>query len=250
MKWIATAALIGMTLAGSAQEGTTELGYFSEGALDGQVYTSEELGWTIEVPEFWQLVPLEEIRGFQQRGLEAIEGVVDGQVEYSQLRSLIAFRQDPQNMFQSTSEVFYPGTQEEWKVNNHALKGIIYNAFANEGFRVDSTQTTTVKIDGVDFRTYKMTIFVPAANFYLYQEVFSTFRNGFDMGVSFTYTNERARKAMWQALKGSEFAPATNAPPKRLGPEVNAWLDEAAGREVEAPVRSTLGSNSVKKVKR
>ena len=130
-----------------------------EGKFENDTYSSKEIGWSINIPKNWKIISREQNEEYEKKGLDAMEKMVDEEIDVSGLKNLIGFQKNKFNIFQSTSEPFvveYPG---EWEENNAGLKELIYNTYENQGIKVDSSVTKTIKIDGLDFQTYEFTIY-------------------------------------------------------------------------------------------
>src|SRR5690242_13079090 len=107
-----------------------------EGKVDKNIYTSENIGWTIEIPDGWTIVEKDKSEEYDNKGLKAIGEVTDGEIDISGLKHLISFQKNQFNIFQSTSEPFKTEYDGEWEVNNAGLKKIMYSAFLNQGIKV------------------------------------------------------------------------------------------------------------------
>lgn len=129
-----------------------------EGKVEGNIYSSEEIRWSIEIPQGWTVTDKEETEETNEKGLKAIEETIDGEIDYRGLKNLISFKKNQFNVFQSTSEPFELEFEGEWEENNAALKEIIYLTYENQGIKVDSTATKVETIDDLDFQTYSFTI--------------------------------------------------------------------------------------------
>jgi len=176
-----------------------------EGKVDKNIYTSENIGWTIEIPDGWTIVEKDKSEEYDNKGLKAIGEVTDGEIDISGLKHLISFQKNQFNIFQSTSEPFKTEYDGEWEVNNAGLKKIMYSAFLNQGIKVDSSATSTVKIDGLDFRYFSFTIYGPKGDIILNQSMYSRLMNGQDFGVNINYNNEKDKMEMLTAWKNSKF---------------------------------------------
>lgn len=176
-----------------------------EGKVEKNIYTSDEIGWTIEIPKGWTETEREETQAMTEKGLKAMEEVVDGEIDYSRLKNLVGFQKNKFNIFQSTSEPFELEYEGEWEENNEALKDIIYAAYQSQGINVDSTETKIEKIDGLKFYSYSFTVYGPKGEIILKQTMFSRLINGFDFGVNINYNNESDRDEMLLAFRSSKF---------------------------------------------
>lgn len=176
-----------------------------EGKVEGNVYTSEEIGWTIEIPKGWTVIDKEKTKEINEKGLKALEETMEGEIDYSGLKNLISLQKDQFNIFQSTSEPFKLEYEGEWEENNSALKEIIYTIYLNQGMKTDSSATTIEKIDGLDFHKYSFTIYSPKGEVILKQIMFSRLINGFDFGVNINYNNEKDRDELLKVFRNSKF---------------------------------------------
>lgn len=176
-----------------------------EGIVKNNIYTSEEIGWSIEIPEDWTVIDKEQTKANNERGLKAIEETIDGKIDYSELRNLIGFQKNQFNLFQSTSEPFVEEYDGEWEENNDALKEIIYMTYINNGIKTDSSATTIEKINGLDFKKFSFTIYSPNDEVILEQIMYSRFIEGYDFSVNINYNNEKDKDVMMNAWKNSRF---------------------------------------------
>jgi hypothetical protein len=176
-----------------------------EGKIEGNIYTSQEIGWTIEIPKGWTVIDKEKTKETNEKGLKAIEETIDGQVDYSGLKNLISFQKNQFNIFQSSSEPFKLEYEGEWEENNAKLKDIIYSTYENQGIKVDSTATKIETIDGLDFQSYRLTIFSPKGDVILSQIMFSRLINGFDFGVNINFNNEKDKDELLKVFMNSKF---------------------------------------------
>ncbi|RZL45640.1 MAG: hypothetical protein EOP00_17035 [Pedobacter sp.] len=176
-----------------------------EGKVEGNIYTSQEIGWTIEIPKGWTVINKDKTKETNEKGLKAIEETIDGQVDYSGLKNLISFQKNQFNIFQSTSEPFKLEYEGEWEENNAALKEIIYTTYLNQGMKTDSSATTVEKIDALEFQRYSFTIYSPKGEVILKQIMFSRLVNGFNFGVNINYNNDKDRDELLTAFRNSKF---------------------------------------------
>jgi len=174
-----------------------------EGTVKGETYTSEEIGWTVEIPSGWSITLKDQMEETTELGQEYVEelGV---EFDVSGLKHLIGFQKDRFNMFQSTSEPFDLEYEGEWEANNATLKDVIYSAYAKQGIQVD-TSSSKVTVDGLEFEGFHITMYGPEGNVVFYQDMYSRYINGFDFAVNLNYNNEEHKEAMLNAWMNSKF---------------------------------------------
>ncbi len=175
-----------------------------EGTVKHNTYTSEEIGWTIEIPDGWTVVEKEQTRANNERGLKAMEEVLEGEIDYSGLKNLIGFQKNKFNIFQSTSEPFELEYEGEWEDNNESLKALLYATYTNQGIKID-TSSSKATTDGLDFKVFHIIVYGPNGKRILHQDMYSKYINGFDFGVIISYNNEKDKKTMMDVWKNSKF---------------------------------------------
>lgn len=176
-----------------------------EGQVQGNLYTSNEIGWTIEIPKGWTIVDKEMTKEQTEKGVKAIEETLDGDIDFSRLKNLISFKKNLFNIFQSTSEPFELQYEGEWEENNTKLKKILYLTYQNQGIEADSTSTEIENIDGLEFQKYVFTIYSPKGEAILRQMMYSRLINGLDFGVAIIYNNDKDRDELLKVFRNSKF---------------------------------------------
>ncbi|MCR9013498.1 hypothetical protein [Aquiflexum gelatinilyticum] len=194
---------ISLALASSGQVDPNK--NIDEGKIEGNTYTSNEIGWKMEIPTGWAVVEKEKTKENNEKGLKALQETMDAEVDYSGLKNLISIQKDLFNIFQSTSEPFKVEYEGEWEENSAALKEIIYLTYLDQGIKADSSATTTEVIDGLEFQKYSFTIYSPNGKFILSQIMYSRLINGFDFGVNINYNNDKYRDELLMAFRNSKF---------------------------------------------
>ena len=176
-----------------------------EGKVEGNTYTSQEIGWTIAIPDGWEVVDREKSEDMREKGTQALEETIDQEVDFSGVKTLIAFQKNQFNIFQSTSEPFKLEYEGEREINNAAIKALIFETFVNQGIKADSSATSVETIDGLDFQTYSFTIYGPTGEVILNQILYSRLINGFDFAANINYNNEKDKETQLQAFRNSKF---------------------------------------------
>ncbi|HYV95517.1 MAG TPA: hypothetical protein VE978_27325 [Chitinophagales bacterium] len=175
-----------------------------EGNVTGEIYQSNEIGWTIEIPKGWTIISKDKAEANDQKGKDAIEKVSKTEIDTKTLKHLISFQKNQFNIFASTSEPFTEDFPGEYEQNNRALNELIYEAYINQGIRTDSSSGKET-IQGLEFHTFYTTIYAPDGKVILHQILHSRLINGFDFGVNINYNNEEDKKTMVDAWENSMF---------------------------------------------
>ena len=176
-----------------------------EGNIENNVYVSNEIGWTMTIPEGWDIVTMDETKAYQKKGTDILEDMIEEDYDMSQLRNLLSFKKNRFNLFQSTSEPYEIEYEGEWDDNNIALKELLIDAFKAQGITLTSTPISTELIDGVEFKHYEFTMYDTDDTIILNQMIYATWKDGYDFGVNITYNNEDDKNEMLSAFRNSKF---------------------------------------------
>lgn len=175
-----------------------------EGTVTGETYTSKELGWTIEIPKGYAVTSKDVMQAQQQKGLEAIEKATDNTVNTDSLKQLISFIKDKFNNFGSTSQPVHEAYPGEYQENSKYLSTIIYQTFANQGIKAD-TSTGKEVIQGLEFNALYTKIYSRDGKVILNQIMFARLHKGYDFGININYNNEEDKEILLKALRNSKF---------------------------------------------
>ena len=175
-----------------------------EGVVKGEMYTSKEIGWTIEMPNGWEIISKETQEENEKKGLKAIAETQGGDIDASGVKHLISFKKNQFNIFQSTSEPFKEEHAGEWAENNTALKNLLHATYTNQGMKID-TSSTNDKIDGLDFDVFQIVLYSSKGEVILHQDLYWRYINGFDFGVTLNYNNEEDKETLQKVWRNSKF---------------------------------------------
>ncbi len=175
-----------------------------EGAVQNKSYTSKEIGWTIEIPEGWEVISRYQQEEKSKKGAKAIEESSGIEVDAKELKHLISFQKNVFNIFTSSSEPFkedYPG---EYQENEKYIHEILYQTYVDQGIKVDSLSGKE-SIQGLEFNTFYVTVYSPEGKEIMRQIMYSRLIKGQDFCVSINYNNERDQRTMLEAFRKSKF---------------------------------------------
>jgi len=178
--------------------------YVDEGKIEGRVYTSEEIGWTVQIPRGWKILEKNKVRAAENKGAAALGEVVDNKVDMNKGRNLISFQKGRFNIFLSTSQPYDLRYEVEWKKGKKMRNEIMAEFYAKEGIKID-TSSSRETIDGLEFEVYHITIYKPNGAILLYQDMYGRYIKGFDFSVIIHYEDKKYKKKMMEVWKNSKF---------------------------------------------
>ena len=176
-----------------------------EGAIENGSYTSGELGWTMQIPNGWNIVSKESTQKLSDKGRKAIEDTLGEKVDASGTKNLLSFSKNQFNMFQSTSEPFEIEYDGEWEENNRAIKEIILTTYKDQNIQAEATEISIEKVGGLDFEKYEIDIFGPNGKIILNQLMYSRLINGYDFGININSNNLIDKNTMLAVWLSSSF---------------------------------------------
>lgn len=177
-----------------------------EGKVHGNTYTSQEIGWSMEIPSGYTIYSKEQMDQNYERGKEAFD---DMGVSYDArgLKHLISFHKDRFNGFRSTSEPFELSYEGEWEESGAALKEVLHTTFTNQGIALD-TASSKARVGGLEFDVFHITLYGPEGQAIMNLEMYSCWINGYDFAVNINYNNPEDEEIITRAWMRSKFAKA------------------------------------------
>lgn len=177
------------------------------GKLDASgVYSVEEIGWTVKLPQGWDVLTKEQLKQNTERGKEVMEESLKAEVDASGLQQLLNLRKNMLNSFLSTIEKFDPEGIGSWEENNKMIFEAVKQTFESNGVKATYSEDTAL-IDGLRFNVYKTNIYGPdEKEIIMYQSSYCRLINGYDVGINIIYNNEKDRKELEKMLFESMFS--------------------------------------------
>lgn len=162
--------------------------------IENNIYTNNGLGWTLELPNGWTAVDLEEIRANRKSGQSSGE----------ELKELIIFYKDPMNSFYSTAEPFEEDYKGEWLEIYHDSKEIKLENLTIEADKKFS-ETDSEIIDGIEFHYFTIKFYTYSGELILEQLIYSALINEYDFEAILTYNNSNDKEELLDTLRNSRF---------------------------------------------
>lgn len=174
-----------------------------EGSVKNDIYQSEALGWSMEIPNDWDIISKEKMDKNSERGLEKVEQA-GYDIDASSLKHLISFKKNMFNIFQSTTEPFKLDYEGQWEDNTQNVKNILFETFKAQKIKID-TASSSAKIDGLEFDLFLITVYGASGKVVLNQELYSRHINDHQFSVNINYNNEKDRAVMTDVWMNSKF---------------------------------------------
>jgi len=175
-----------------------------EGAVKGETYMSQDMGWTIVIPKGWTVVSRDQTQANEKKGADAIRKSSHTEIDMSGLKHLISFQKDKFNSLMSTSEPFPNDSPGAFEDNCVTVNKMIYDAYASQGIRSDTSSSVEL-IHGHRFHVFHATLYGRDGKVILKQLLYSKLINKKAFSVTINYNNDEDEKVMMDAFTNSTF---------------------------------------------
>lgn len=175
-----------------------------EGAILENTYHSDEIGWTMDIPEGWEIINREITRKREDQGLALITEASGLEYDVSALKQLLAFQKDRFHIFQSSSEKFDLTYEGEWEETKELVKELLYETYESNGIKIDTSSSKEL-IDDLEFDKFHITVYSPEGTEILKQDLYSRYINGYDFGVNLNYIDHQKKEELLTAWRSSKF---------------------------------------------
>jgi len=173
-----------------------------EGAVKGETYVSQDIGWTIAIPKGWTVVSRDQTEANEKKGAEAIRKSSNTEIDMSGLKHLISFQKDKFNSLMSTSEPFPNDSPGAFEDNCATVNKMIYDAYTSQGIKSDTSSGVEI-IHGHKFNAFHTTLYGKDGKVILQQALYSKLIHKKDFSVTINYNNEEDKKVMMDAFMNS-----------------------------------------------
>lgn len=180
--------------------------HIDEGSVIGDIYLSNEIGWSIKIPKDWQIISKDVIEKDEQKTKTLLEKENEGKfnLDTKHLKHLISFQGNKFNAFYSSIEPFKETFAGEYNQNISAINQFTYSSISNHGGIVDSSSGKAI-IQELEFQTFFVTVKKPDGSIVLDQIYYNKLINGWDFTATISSNNEQDKKTMIDAWENSKF---------------------------------------------
>jgi hypothetical protein len=164
----------------------------------------EEFNWTIEIPNTFEPIDMEEWNTTVQKGKEVIENTFDESIE-NQAVTLFTYRDGQFNNFEANWQPFDEAIDGEYLKTYREVNKITYRAFEEElpGVKLD-TLTTVQPVGQLEFNRFEVTVDFPNG-LKLKTISFSRLFDTKELTLNITYIDEKVGEVMLKAFLNSKF---------------------------------------------
>lgn len=155
--------------------------------IESKMYTSDEIGWTIQIPEGWDIVPNEMVDGGNNEDV----------------KQLITFRNNAA-LFGATLMPFQEEHPNGYADYLNYIHASMYQKFTSRGVVVDTFASKKI-IHGHEYDVFSSTIHAPNGDYIIDQVMYSCLINGYEFSVNLNFNNDTDKATLLKAWENSEF---------------------------------------------
>ena len=170
----------------------------------GKLYF-KEIGWTITLPEGYNVLDSTVEAATLSRGKKAIEESNNLQFDVSDLKTLVSASKSQFNYFSSTITPFDALEDGDYQENNQEAKDIMFVTFTDQipNAKIDSLSTSTI-IDGLSFDKFQLKILL-VNDITMTMIMLNRIHKNYDFGITYLYLDETTRGEIENMLFTSKF---------------------------------------------
>lgn len=167
------------------------------------IYNSD-FKWTITIPAGFDTVSAEKWAKMQNRGEDAIEKTYDAEIQNNS-KTIFVFQNGQFNYFESNYQPFDTKEYGSHAENFREVNKILYGTFEAQmkGAKLDSSSSTK-KIDGLTFQTYKLAITYPN-KMVMTLQMFSRIFGKNEFTVNIMTVDKQKEKELLESWLNSKF---------------------------------------------
>jgi hypothetical protein len=177
------------------------------GKLDPQnIYSVKEIGWTVQLPEGWEVMTRKELQAITDKGKKEMEKTFDTKIDNSGVQQLLSLRKDRFNSFLSNMQKFDSSEDGTYEERLLTMNEIIRTTYRSKNMKLEDKVGAT-RIGGVMFDVLDIKIFTPddGKKVLLYQSIYSAFINGYDFTMNINYNNNETKELLLRMVNSSKF---------------------------------------------
>jgi hypothetical protein len=177
------------------------------GSIDERnIYTANMVGWTVKLPENWNVITKRESYEMSKKGKEAIEKSTGLKINGTSLIELINLKKDAANSFLSTIQHYNEADDGNYSQHNKAIIDVLKSTYKSKKIKADYEEGTA-NIDDLEFETFAIKIYSDnKTKVILHQKMFSRLINGYDFSITINYNNETDRQTLFKVINSSKFS--------------------------------------------
>jgi hypothetical protein len=170
-----------------------------------KAFYNKDFDWTIYIPAGFTEVPAEEWAKMQNKGLNAMEKTVGGNVDLVENKNIFVYRNGRSNYFEANQQGFDSSTDGNYMEIFHAISDVTYSTLYEQtgGASID-TSFGVETIDGLEFQRFQLKMQLKS-DVYYHVLMFSHLFGKKEFAVNIMYVENKIGQQMLDAFRQSKF---------------------------------------------
>ena len=168
------------------------------------VYYFSEIGLTMYIPSDFNVIDAAKNEAINQHGQKLMEDANHMKVDVSETKTLIAARKSEKDYFNVTITPFDPKKDGSIDESNANVNRILFKTFHDKlpDAKIDTASGVKI-VGGKSFSEFRLKILIRNTTMYMY--LLSKLYKGYDLGISYLYTDEPTKKQIASTLDSFKF---------------------------------------------
>lgn len=172
-------------------------------------FHSAEFGWTIAIPEGFEIMDRNDWEAKREKGLDLVEKTYNADLDSLDIlesnKTLLILKQGQFNHLEVSMQFFDPGVDGNFEEANEAVSQILYETFTSQmpGVPIETSESRE-KIAGKEFLRNDFVLTFPNGMKYR-AYMFTTLIGKKMFSVNVMFVDDKQGKLMLDALKASKF---------------------------------------------
>ena len=173
--------------------------------VDMNIFSSNQLGWTMPVPKHWEIVQRENLEVQANKGLKMIDTSNSDKFKEDLLKTvyLLSFKKDKRKMFTALATP-NDTTIVSFEMQNRNSKNALFYSLKKQGIRVDSTWGKEY-IQSKAFTTFTITAYDKSNNPFVNQIYYNRQIDNYMFSVIIMYDDTETKDLLMDYWKKSKF---------------------------------------------
>ena len=169
------------------------------------VYYFSEVGLTMYLQSDFNVLDAAKREEFNQKGQKLMEDANHMKLDVSETKTLIAARKSALDYFNVTITPFDPDKDGSYETSNAKVDEVLYKTFQSKlpDAKIDTASRVTT-IDGKSFSEFRLRILINQ-NITMYMFLLCKYYKGYDLSISYLYTDELTKKELNTTLASFKF---------------------------------------------
>jgi uncharacterized lipoprotein YehR (DUF1307 family) len=173
-----------------------------------KIYRFNSIGWTVKVPNDFKIIDSLTLKQMNSDGEKLAQNAYNTEARITAPNTLISFKKGESNAFICNTIPFDTTKDGSWNEHVQFLKELAFKTLQTSTQNIENVQIdTSSSVELIDknlFDKFNLRIVVPNRKD-VNMNLFSTLRNGYDVGITIVYQDEIIKKRFYNILMKSTF---------------------------------------------